>query len=94
MKSKIGNVLIARLTVLLAIIGALTAVFVIAMSNAVGSIQDTQSKVNATEAIWQGEYFEYIAKDCGQTYLEKIKHFEDECIYDVFIPLYGLTKEK
>lgn len=46
MKSKIGNVLIARLTVLLAIIGALTAVFVIAMSNAVGSIQDTQSKVD------------------------------------------------
>jgi hypothetical protein len=48
---------------------------------------------NATEAIWDGEYFEYITKDCGQTYLEKIKHFEDEYVYDAFVPLYGLIKD-
>lgn len=46
---------------------------------------------NATEAIWDGEYFKHIAKDCGQTYLEKIKHFEDESEFDVFIPLFGET---
>lgn len=44
---------------------------------------------NASEAIWNGEYFEYLTKDCGQPCFETIKHFEDEPIFDVFIPLYG-----
>lgn len=46
---------------------------------------------NATEAIWDGEYFKYLTKDCGQLCFEKIKHFEDESEFDVFIPLFGET---
>lgn len=44
---------------------------------------------NACEAIWDGEYFKYLTKDCGQPCFEKIKHFEDEPLFDAFIPLYG-----
>ena len=46
---------------------------------------------NATEAIWDGEYFKYLTKDCGQSRFEKIKHFEDESEFDVFVPLFGET---
>jgi hypothetical protein len=38
---KIDNILTAWLMLLLTIVGALTVVFVIAMCNAVGSVQDT-----------------------------------------------------
>lgn len=43
---KIDNILTAWLMLLLTIVGALTVVFVIAMCNAVGSVENTQSKVD------------------------------------------------
>lgn len=46
MNNKTDYIFAVCLTLLLTIIGALTVVFVIAMYNVVGSIQDTQSKVD------------------------------------------------
>lgn len=42
---------------------------------------------NANEAIWNGSYFMYFRNKFGHVYIEKIKHFEDDRIHDVFIPI-------
>lgn len=41
---------------------------------------------NSDTAIWRGEYFEYVRYKFGDTYIEKINHFEDDDGYDVFVP--------
>jgi hypothetical protein len=47
---------------------------------------------NADEAIWNGEVFIYNRTKFGDTYPEKINHFEDDNGYDLFIPI-KLKKE-
>lgn len=42
---------------------------------------------NATEAIWNGERFEYTRCKFGACYTETINHPEDFQGYDVFLPL-------
>ena len=42
---------------------------------------------NASEAIWNGEEFEYIRYKFGTSYKETINHFEDDDGYDVFVPI-------
>lgn len=42
---------------------------------------------NTTEAIWDGEHFNYIRTKFGLKYNEKINHFEDDNGYDVFVPI-------
>lgn len=42
---------------------------------------------NASEAVWLGDKFEYMRYKWGETYPEKINHFEDDDGYDVFVPI-------
>lgn len=42
---------------------------------------------NASEAVWLGDKFEYIRYKWGETFPEKINHFEDDDGYDVFVPI-------
>lgn len=42
---------------------------------------------NATEAIWDGEHFNYIRTKFGYQYTDQINHFEDDNGYDVFVPI-------
>lgn len=42
---------------------------------------------NATEAVWDGERFEYTRYKFGDSFKEKIRHPEDFNGYDVFLPL-------
>ena len=46
---------------------------------------------NNSEAIWNGECFDYQRTKFGYTYWTTIKHFEDECYFDVFIPIKKLN---
>ena len=41
---------------------------------------------NASEAIWLGDKFEYQRYKFGDTFPEKINHFEDDNGYDLFVP--------
>lgn len=41
---------------------------------------------NASTAIWLGDTFEYQRYKFGDTFPEKINHFEDYSIYDLFVP--------
>ena len=47
---------------------------------------------NATEATWDGEKFTYMRTKFGNTYPEKINHFEDDNGYDLFVPLREKTE--
>jgi hypothetical protein len=42
---------------------------------------------NTNLAKWNGEYFTYLRYKFGTSFVDKIKHFEDDMVYDVFIPL-------
>lgn len=42
---------------------------------------------NASEAVWLGDKFEYQRYKFGDTFPEKINHFEDDNGFDLFIPL-------
>jgi hypothetical protein len=41
---------------------------------------------NADAAVWNGMEFVYVRHKFGCTFDEKIKHFEDDDGYDVFVP--------
>lgn len=41
---------------------------------------------NADKAVWLGDKFEYDRYKFGTTFKEKIDHFEDYSIYDLFVP--------
>lgn len=41
---------------------------------------------NASTAIWLGDKFEYQRYKFGETFPEKINHFEDDNGYDLFVP--------
>jgi hypothetical protein len=47
---------------------------------------------NASEAVWDGKYFIYTRYKFGDSYPEKIKHPEDESVYDVFEPSELISK--
>ena len=42
---------------------------------------------NADRAMWKGENFEYDRYKFGSTFKEKIKHFQDDDGFDVFVPI-------
>lgn len=42
---------------------------------------------NNTEATWNGEDFEYLRYKFGVYNIDTCKHFEDDHVYDVFIPI-------
>lgn len=42
---------------------------------------------NASEAVWLGDEFEYIRYKFGDTFPERINHFQDDDGYDVFVPI-------
>lgn len=41
---------------------------------------------NSSQATWNGNEFEYTRYKWGSAYKDSIKHFEDDMIYDIFIP--------
>ena len=41
---------------------------------------------NAHKAVWLGDKFEYQRYKFGETFPEKINHFEDDNGYDLFVP--------
>lgn len=45
---------------------------------------------NSSIATWNGQEFEYNRTKWGTTYIDTIKHFEDDMYYDVFIPLHKI----
>lgn len=47
---------------------------------------------NAGEAVWLGDKFEYQRYKFGETFPEKINHFEDDNGYDLFIPFREKTE--
>ena len=42
---------------------------------------------NASEAVWQGDKFEYMRTKFGSTFPETINHFQNDDGYDVFVPI-------
>ena len=42
---------------------------------------------NASEAVWQGDKFEYMRTKFGSTFPETINHFQNDDDYDVFVPI-------
>jgi hypothetical protein len=48
---------------------------------------------NADKAIWLGDQFEYIRHKWGDSYPEKINHFEDDDGYDLFVPIREINSE-
>lgn len=61
-----------------------------------GGIPKSELKVGATyigscrnseEATWDGERFNYVRYKFGSYFKDSAKHFEDDHIYDVFVPL-------
>ena len=48
---------------------------------------------NASTAIWLGDKFEYQRYKFGETFPEKINHFEDDNGYDLFVPYKDLDHE-
>ena len=42
---------------------------------------------NASEAVWNGDYFTYKRYKFGDTFEEDINHFEDDDGYDLFVPI-------
>ena len=42
---------------------------------------------NASEAVWQGDKFEYMRTKFGSTFPEKINHFQNDDGFDVFVPV-------
>ena len=42
---------------------------------------------NSDKAIWKGDHFEYQRYKFGNYYIDKIKHYEDDDGYDVFVPV-------
>lgn len=49
---------------------------------------------NAREAVWLGDKFEYQRYKFGNTFPEKINHFEDDNGYDLFVPIKKLEKSQ
>ena len=47
---------------------------------------------NASIATWLGEQFEYQRYKFGETFPEKINHFEDDNGYDLFVPIGKVLK--
>ena len=48
---------------------------------------------NADIAVWLGDKFEYIRHKWGDSYPEKINHFEDDNGYDLFVPIREIKDE-
>jgi hypothetical protein len=48
---------------------------------------------NADKAIWLGDQFEYIRHKWGDSYPEKINHFEDDDHFDLFVPIREINSE-
>ena len=48
---------------------------------------------NADTAVWLGDKFEYIRHKWGDSYPEKINHFEDDNCYDLFVPIREINSE-
>ena len=48
---------------------------------------------NADKAIWLGDKFEYIRYKWGNSYQEKINHFEDDDGFDLFVPIREINSE-
>ena len=42
---------------------------------------------NTDEAVWDGEQFHYHRTKFGNTYIEKINHFQDDDGFDLFVPI-------
>ena len=42
---------------------------------------------NATEAVWNGEEFEYERCKFGAYYMDCVNHFQDDDGYDLFVPI-------
>lgn len=42
---------------------------------------------NSEEAVWDGEWFRYERYKFGSHFIDKVRHFEDDHVYDVFVPL-------
>jgi hypothetical protein len=49
---------------------------------------------NADTAVWLGDKFEYIRHKFGDSYPEKINHFEDDNGYDLFVPIREIKDEE
>ena len=49
---------------------------------------------NADKAIWLGDKFEYIRYKWGNSYQEKINHFEDDDGFDLFVPIREIKDEE
>lgn len=49
---------------------------------------------NSDLAIWLGDRFEYVRYKFGQSFLERINHYEDDNDYDLFVPLGERDDEK
>ena len=49
---------------------------------------------NADTAVWLGDKFEYIRHKWGDSYPEKINHFEDDNGYDLFVPIREIKDEE
>ena len=48
---------------------------------------------NADTAVWLGDKFEYIRHKFGDSYPEKINHFEDDDHSDLFVPIREINSE-
>ena len=48
---------------------------------------------NADIAVWLGDKFEYIRHKFGDSYPEKINHFEDDDCFDLFVPIREINSE-
>lgn len=42
---------------------------------------------NSNKAVWKGDHFEYQRYKFENYYIDKIKHYEDDDGYDVFVPV-------
>ena len=49
---------------------------------------------NSDKAIWKGDHFEYQRHKFGHCYIDKIKHYEDDDGYDVFVPVEVVDEAK
>ena len=49
---------------------------------------------NAETAVWLGDKFEYTRHKWGDSYPEKINHFEDDDGFDLFVPIREIKDEE
>ena len=49
---------------------------------------------NSNKAIWRGDDFECQRYKFGYWYIDKIKHYEDDDGYDVFVPVEVVDEAK